>query len=132
MIEFKKYEPKYFYELCLLSDDEWKENIYIIANSLKVSDSTIENCWLAFDNQKIIGFVYGFILPNRTLLPEFLYVTPEYRNNGIGVALMKKLEEESGCTASMIFYNTALHDYYQKQNYLSGDNLEVAIKTLKG
>ena len=30
MIEFKKYEPKYFYELCLLSDDEWKE-YYILA-----------------------------------------------------------------------------------------------------
>ena len=63
-------------------------------------------------------------------LPEMLYVRSEYRKAGIGTQLLEYLEKESGCTSSMIFYNTTLHNYYAKRGYTVGENLETAMKSL--
>ena len=43
---------------------------------------------------------------------------------------MEYLEKESGCTSSMIFYNTTLHNYYAKRGYTVGENLETVMKSL--
>lgn len=110
-----------------LSTDEWRFNHILISKSLQHSYND-EICFVALSEEKIVGYVDGFVLPNKTLIPHFLYVIPEYRNGGIGQELLKKLEEESGCQCSMIYYNKALHNYYENQGYSSGDNLEVAIK----
>ena len=59
-----------------------------------------------------------------------LYVRSEYRKAGIGTQLLEYLEKESGCTSSMIFYNTTLHNYYAKRGYTVGENLETVMKSL--
>ncbi len=130
MVEYRKYQTKDHFSFCLISNDEWKNTIWAIAKSLDNSNSDIELCWLATVDHHIVGLIYGFKLPNQTLLPEFLYVKPEYRKQGIGTCLLKKLEEESQCTCSQIFYNRELHNYYMNQGYSSGEKLEVAIKYL--
>ena len=112
-----------------LSTDEWRVNHILISKSLQRSYND-EICFVALSEEKIVGYVDGFVLPNKALIPHFLYVMPEYRTRGIGQGLLKKLEEESGCQCSMIYYNKALHNYYENQGYSSGDNLEVAIKDI--
>lgn len=112
-----------------LSNDEWRVNHILISKSLQHSYND-EICCVALSEEKIVGYVDGFVLSNKTLIPHFLYVLPEYRTRGIGQGLLKKLEEESGCQCSMIYYNKTLHNYYENQGYSSGDNLEVAIKDI--
>ena len=90
----------------------------------------IEHCILALDGAKIVGYIYGFALPNKTLIPEFLYVLPAYRKNGIGKMLVEKLESSTNCISSMIFYHKSLRDYYCRMGYQVGDALEVAIKDI--
>lgn len=127
----RDYHKTDFSSLLSLAVDEWKEVICPTVMSMK-TDNTVEKCLVAEDNGNVVGFVYGFVLPNKTLLLEFLYVTPACRGNGIGVALIKELEIRSECNVSQIFYNKSLHKYYEKQGYQAGDNLEVAIKELGG
>lgn len=113
-----------------LSDDEWKQIIISLVLEMNI-DNPVEKCLVAEINGDIVGFIYGFILPNRTLIPEFMYIKPNHRKNGIGSALIKQLEIHSNCIASMVFYNKSLNEYYQKRGYQSG-NLEVAMKTIGG
>lgn len=114
------------------SNDEWHTRINDIGFSLKdVNAGNIIKILLAINNEdEMVGFIYGFTLPNHTLIPDFLYVKTEYRKMGLAHQLLKELEERSGCTASMIFYNTSLHDFYEKQGYFSSGKLEVAIKNI--
>lgn len=119
------------FSLMALSDDEWQQQITLLFLKINI-DNPIEKCLVAEVNGNIVGFIYGFILPNKTLIPEFMYIKPHYRKNGIGSALIRQLEIHSNCTVSMIFYNKSLHEYYQKRGYQSGDNLEVAMKKIGG
>lgn len=113
-----------------LSDDEWQQQITALFSEMN-TDNPVEKCLVAEVNGYIVGFIYGFVLPNKMLIPELLYVDPDVRKNGIGAELIKQLEIKSGCTSSRIYYNKLLlHKYYQKQGYQSGDNLEVAIKEI--
>ena len=113
-----------------LADDEWKPKLSVLAPSFSRCDGKIERCYVAEDSGELVGFIYGFVLPNGLLLPEMLYVCTEYRKMGIGTLLLDHLEQESGCNSSMIFYNNSLHNYYSKRGYMVGENLETAIKTL--
>ena len=56
------------------------------------TDSVLEKCYIAEFNSSIIGFIYGFVLPNGMLIPEYVYVKPNYRKNGI--AMLKRLRLE--------------------------------------
>ena len=116
--------------LARLADDEWASKLAILASSFAKCDGIIERCYVAEKSNELVGFIYGFVLPSGLLLPELLYVRSEYRGKGIGTQLMEYLEKKSGCTSSMIFYNTALHDYYAKRGYIVGENLEIAMKNL--
>ena len=117
-------------DLATLADDEWKAKISGLAFTLVKCDGVIERCYVAVDSNKLVGFIYGFVLPNKMLLPEMLYVCSEYRKSGIGTMLLEHLEKCSECTCSMIFYNKSLHDYYAKRGYDIGGNLETAMKNL--
>ena len=116
--------------LMMLSNDEWNIGISSITASLKGKKNNVESCLVAEDDKQIIGFIYGFILPNKTLITEFIYVIPNYRNKGVGRMLLEELEKRSACTVSMIFYNKTLREHYAKQGYVVGDSLETAIKRL--
>lgn len=113
-----------------IANDEWASKLSMLAPSFAKCDGKIERCYVAEKSNELIGFIYGFVLPNGLLLPEMLYVRSEYRESGIGTRLLEYLEKESGCTSSMIFYNTTLHDYYAKRGYTVGENLETAMKSL--
>ncbi len=118
------------FQLACLATDEWESKLTAMAPSFADCDGKIVRCYVAEKSGIIIGFIYGFALPNRTLIPEMLYVQPEYRKAGVGTQLLEHLEKESGCISSMIFYNTTLHDYYAKRGYMTGKNLETAMKSL--
>ena len=129
-IVYRKFDKGDFLNFCTLVDDEWKDMHNSLAWSVFKADNDVEQCLLALDDQKIVGYIYGFILPNKTLLPEFLYILPDYRKQGIGAELLSEFEKNFGCTVSKVYYNKELHDFYNKAGYLSGDKLEVAIKEL--
>lgn len=129
-IEYRRFSANDFLGITRLSDDEWAPTHASIANSMIHTTGDIEQCFVAISQSKVIGYIYGFVLPNGTLLPEFLYVLPAYRKQGVGAALLSKLEKESSCTASKIFYHRSLHHYYEKQGYSTGGNLEVAMKDI--
>ena len=115
----------------LPSDDKLGNMVFSIAMSLQSYkyNKSIVRCYLAEDNGTVVGFIYGFVLPNYTLIPEFLYTIPEYRDQGIGTELLLHLEKVSGCSISQIYYDPSLHDFYKKQGYINKP-LEVAVKPL--
>ncbi len=129
-IVYREFDKSDFLNFFALVEDEWKDMHNSLAWSVFKADNDVEQCILALDDQKIVGYIYGFILPNKTLLPEFLYVLPDYRKQGIGAKLLSKFEKNSGCTVSRVYYNKDLHDFYNKSGYMSGDRLEVAIKEI--
>ena len=130
-LEIREYTNQDWFNLISISDDKWAENIRTLCFSLKKEyDGKVIKMLLSICDKKLCGFIYGFVLPNKTLLPEFMYLKPEYRHQGIAQHLLAELEKQSGCTASMIFYHNSLHDFYQKQGYQSGENLEVAMKEI--
>lgn len=127
-VKYRKFQKCDFYTLSAISDDEWRENNIKIAMALLKAEDDIEQCVVAEIEGELIGYIYGFVLPNGTLIPEFLFVQSKYRKRGIGTNLLHTLETISGCNTSMIFYNKSLSKYYENQGYSRGDNLEVAIK----
>jgi len=129
-VTLRKFIKEDYFNLASLIDDEWAVNHRNIALSMQQTDGNVEQCFLAIDEQKNVGYIYGFVLPNKTLLPEFLYVIPAYRKQGIGRALLAELENKTCCTASMIFYNKSLTGFYSSLGYQVGENLEVAMKLL--
>ncbi len=114
------------------SEDEWHLQINGIGFSLKdkYPGDVVKTLLVLNDEDEMVGFIYSFVLPNHTLIPEFMYVKSEYRKMGLGHRLLRELEEISGCTSSMIFYNNTFHDFYKKQGYLASENLEIAMKIL--
>lgn len=129
-IVYRAFEKRDFIDLATFSDDEWADKHYGIAFSMLKAEGNIEQCLLAVADEKIVGYIYAFALPNKTLLPELLYVLPQYRQQGIGRKLLAKMETSTECTASMIFYHNSLHKFYSSLGYRAGDNLEVAMKAL--
>lgn len=88
-----------------------------------------EHCFVAYEDEKLVGFIYGGVLC-KTLYPQYLYVIPSYRNNGLGKELLNTLENNTDCTASMVYYNRSLCDFYQKIGYHTGEELCVSLKMI--
>ena len=131
-LSIRKYKKGDFIYIATLANDEWKQDVMHFATLLHKYDETnsIERCYVAEMANEIVGFIYGYSLPNKTLIPLFTYVNPQHRKAGIATQLLKTLEGESGCSSSLIFYNRSLHDYYARQGYETDNNLETAIKNL--
>jgi GNAT superfamily N-acetyltransferase len=126
-----KYEWNDLLNICPTTDINFK-TIYSIVNLMDNSLETKKHTYVALIDELIIGFVYGVTIPGNTLIPQFLYVKDSFRKCGFGTKLMKRLEEGSDCSTSIIYYEKSLHNYYKSQNYFTGDNLEVAIKNING
>lgn len=131
-ILIRKYRDEDTKALLWLCSDEWADTIAATAAQLKKCyDGKVVRCYIAETTDgMIVGFVYGFALPSDVLIPELLYVDTEYRRSGIGSRLLDRLEWESGCTSAMVFYNKSLHGYYARLGYLTGGNIETAMKEL--
>ena len=116
--------------LKIAPDNETTASIlFTIAKTIKDGFDGISYIYGAFIDDLMVGFVYGLILPNKTLLPQYLYVDINYRGQKIGKKLLKKLEKESGAICSMAYFEKGLRKYYSDQGYMIGDLL-VALKYL--
>lgn len=111
------------------TEEYWGQAVKLIADNI-LHPNPIEKIYVAQEGNDIVGIINGYVLPNKTLLPQFSYVKPELRNRGIGTGLLNKLESDSDCNVSMIFYNKDLHDHYMSIGYETGANLETAIKEI--
>ncbi|MBE7015169.1 MAG: GNAT family N-acetyltransferase [Ruminococcaceae bacterium] len=133
-VQYKKYRNNYkskVLKMLIELEDIWKNTIFQVFSAIKRMPNNYEKIYLAISEGEIIGFVYGYILQNGVLLPQFLYVNEAYRNKGIASELLKRLESDSNCVCSVIWYHKSLSDFYKKQNYDAGGNLEVALKELQ-
>ena len=131
-IEYRKLNYKE--DIALFSDfpdDECFETNITNICSLKELDESTFVAVVAVEDYRILGYAFGYILPSKTLLPMFLYVIPERRGQGIGVNITRRLEKESGCSCSMIYFNPDKREYYERQGYRVGKQL-VALKEING
>lgn len=55
-------------------DDIMSSILFSIAKVVKDCLDEISYTYGAFIDDELIGFIYGFILPNKTLLPQYLYI----------------------------------------------------------
>ena len=115
----------------LFLEDEWQKTFVSLYKALDQMPNSYEKLYMAISDGKVIGFVYGYTLPNKTLMPMFLHVDEKYRNQEIATNLLELLEKESKCVCSLIWYDKSLHNFYEKQSYDAGGNLEVAVKLLE-
>lgn len=109
-VEIRRLTPDdYFSIIELVPDDEYMAQIFmIIANAVKSDFDGISYTYGAFVNGLIIGFIYGFVLPNKTLLPQYLYIDAEYRGNKVGNRLLETLEKDSECSCSLAYFEKGL------------------------
>ena len=125
----RHYEKSDYINLGTLSNDEYEYNHILIAKSLKNSNDTYEKCFVAIVDNEIVAYIYGYVVPAKLAIPQFLYVKKTQRGKGIGAALLNHFECVAGTPSSLIYYRNELHDYYTKQGYVAG-TLEVAMKQI--
>ncbi len=129
--ELDQLHPEYREKMALLDLEEVKEN-----NG---------KCFLAIENDKAIGLIMGTIIkydeydyldykcPKEGEITE-LVVTSKIRSNGVGQALMNKMEEyfkSVGCEYILVdvfAYNENGIKFYYKQGY--HPRMHVAIKKI--
>ena len=123
---------------------EYREKMALL--DLKEVDENDGKCFLAVDNDKVIGLIMGTIIeydeydyldykcPKAGEITE-LIVTSKIRSNGIGQALMNVMEEyfkSVGCEYVLVdvfAYNEKGINFYDKQGY--HPRMHVGIKKLK-
>ena len=123
--------PEYHEKMALVDLDEVNKNNGI--------------CYLAFENDKVIGLIMGMIppyneydyldykCPKRGEITE-LIVTNKIRSNGIGQKLINKMEEylkSVGCEyviVDVFAYNEIGKNFYNKKDYHT--RMETMIKKI--
>ena len=66
----------------LAPDDEIMTSMFLsVAAAIKAGFDGISYTYGAFIDGMIVGFIYGFVLPNKTLLPQYLYVDTKDRKS---------------------------------------------------
>ena len=122
-MEFKKaiYDEETVKQLIELSYVWEKEGItWGLRHNTK--DDLEELCFIAIENNKIIGYAFGkysendthesFAKKGDTFFDIYeLYVLPEYRNQGIGRKLFQLIENEVKDKADFVVLGTATKDY---------------------
>lgn len=118
--ELDQVHPEYREKMALVDLKNVKENEGI--------------CYLAIDNDKVVGLIMGCIFPydkydyldykcpRRGEITE-LIVTKKVRSKGVGKLLMDKIEtyfKEKGCEyvfVEVFGYNENAYNFYQKDDY---------------
>ena len=109
--------------------DEWSEAHSATAHSLLKQNPT-ERCVVAEEDAALVGYAYGFVLPNAALFIDFVYVTPARRRYGVATELIRALERSSGCREALVFFHRSLHGFYTRRGYETSSDLEAAVKPL--
>ncbi|MBR6690665.1 MAG: GNAT family N-acetyltransferase [Bacilli bacterium] len=120
---------------------EYREKMAIL--DLKEITENNGKCYLAIENDKVIGLIMGIIppydefdyldykCPKRGEITE-LIVTRKVRSNGVGKSLMNKMEEyfkNLGCEYILVdvfAYNESGINFYKKDGYHA--RMEIMIK----
>lgn len=119
--EFRQLDEKTASRLIELSK-KWQEedcSYGIVANT---EDDIKTPLCVALDRDEIIGYIFGhyYIAEHKTFYVEIgrkcfsideLYVLPEYRNQGVGKELFKRLEQEVETSCAYITLSTSTKDY---------------------
>lgn len=119
--EFRQLDEKTASRLIELSK-KWQEedcSYGIVANT---EDDIKTPLCVALDRDEIIGYIFGhyYIAEYKTSYIEIgrkcfsideLYVLPEYRNQGVGKELFKRLEQEVETSCAYITLSTSTKDY---------------------
>lgn len=113
------------------TDTYWAKQIAAIAPSF-LSAIHREHSFVALLEDNVVGFIYAGTYLETTFIPHFMYVLPDLRKQGIGQKLLETAEKESKCASSLVYYHKSLHDYYEQMDYKQGNELEIAIKPLRG
>lgn len=111
---------------------EYREKMALV--DLKTVKENEGICYLAIDNDKVVGLIMGCIFPydkydyldykcpRRGEITE-LIVTKKVRSKGVGKLLMDKIEayfKEKGCEyvfVEVFGYNENAYNFYQKDDY---------------
>ncbi|MBR2926125.1 MAG: GNAT family N-acetyltransferase [Clostridia bacterium] len=91
----------------------------IVANT---AEDITEPLCVAIETDKIIGYIFGhyYVVENKTsyievgekcFMVDELYVLPEYRSQGVGRELFRKLENEVKDSCAYITLSTSTKDY---------------------
>ncbi len=86
------------------------------------ADDIKEPLYVATDNNEIIGYIFGhyYTVENKTSYIELgekcfmideLYVLPEYRSQGVGRELFRRIENEVKNSCTYITCSTSTKDY---------------------
>ena len=114
LVQYKKYRKTYESKMktaLLFLEDEWEKTFISLYKAIEQMPNSYEKLYIAISEGKVIGFVYGYTLPNKTLMPMFLHVDEKYRNQGIATNLLELIEKESKCVCSLIWYDKSLHNF---------------------
>ena len=119
--EFKKLNKETIDKLIQLSNKWYCENCSygMVVNT---ADDISEPLLVAIDKDEIVGYIFGhyYVNENKTsyidigsycFMLDELYVLPEYRGQGIGRELFKRLESEINNSCAYITLNTSTKDY---------------------
>lgn len=123
MIEYRRatLSEEEISQLIQLSIDWVKEEVTGGLRS-NTKDDLYLPMYLALDNNKIVGYIFGHFYNRETKLwdieigtkcfdVEELYVAPNYRSQGIGKKLFSLLEEEVKKETKYMTLGTSTHDY---------------------
>ena len=134
MITYRKacFTDEEIAQLIALSKDWVDEDISfgMVANT---RDNIHEPLILALDAERIVGYIMGkfFVeekkrsyidIGDKCFEVEELYVTPRYRNQGIGKMLFSLMEKEVKDQVQYIVLSTSTKDYQKALNFYACKN----------
>lgn len=119
--EFRQLDKKTVSGLIALSK-KWEKEDCSYGMTVNTEDDIKTPLCVALEQDEIIGYIFGhyYIAEHKTSYIDIgrkcfsideLYVLPEYRNQGIGKELFKRMEQETEASCAYITLSTSTKDY---------------------
>lgn len=119
--EFRELDEKTIQKLIELSK-KWQEEDCSYGMIANTEEDIKEPLCVAVDNDEIVGYIFGhyYVTENKTSYIDIgcecftvdeLYVLPEYRSQGIGKELFKRMEKAVKDSCTYITLSTSTKDY---------------------
>ena len=89
-------QDEYLLLMEIVPDDEIMRGMFWYRKIYQRRFDGISYTYAAFVDDLIIGFVYGYVPPNKALLPQYLYVDPQYRKQELGGNFLQRLKANPG------------------------------------
>ncbi len=115
-----KYELKIAHKKHEIYSKLVDEQVKTYNEKLKIDDSKTKIQYVAFDQKKVVGGVYGYLIKDY-LHTSILWVDEAYRGNNIATKLMNYIEDEAQNKGYNQFYletcTFQAKDFYEKRGY---------------